>query len=208
MICAVDKGLLVGKEADLSILTRHTHKTDRAGSSTIMVESNAMSEGLAEAEWVTSWLYLARDFRYELRDRHTLNREIRVTTIMEQNPDLDIITMTDAKSLYDCLNREQFASTEKRAALEIAVIRDSLESLGGQCRWFPHELNPTDGLTKLKGNIQPLLHMMKTAKLRITGEKEEMERRKAYRLATGKRNPRPKMPWPINSRLNVTIPKC
>ena len=54
MICAVDKDLLAGKEADLSILTWHSHKTDRAGSSTLAVEPNAMSEGLAEAEWVTS----------------------------------------------------------------------------------------------------------------------------------------------------------
>ena len=28
-----------------------------------------------------------------------MNREIRVTTILEENPDLDLITLTDAKSL-------------------------------------------------------------------------------------------------------------
>ena len=59
-----------------------------------------------------------------------MNPEIRVTTIMEQSHDLEIITMTDAKSLYDCLDQEQFASTEKKAALEIVVTRDSSENLG------------------------------------------------------------------------------
>ena len=96
-------------------------------------------------------MFTVKNYRYELRDRHAMNREIRVTTIMEESFDLDMTTMTDAQSLYDCLNREQFASTEKRAASEISVIRDALENLGGQCRWFPRELNPADLFAKLKG---------------------------------------------------------
>ena len=72
-----------------------------------------MSEGLAETEWVATWFGLVKDLHYDMRKRQELNREIKVTCIMEENPDLDIITVTDAKSLYDCLNREQFASTEK-----------------------------------------------------------------------------------------------
>eukprot|EP00959_Pyramimonas_sp_CCMP1952_P269670 5637666-Pyramimonas_sp.AAC.1 len=69
---------------------------------------------------------------------------------MEQSPDLDFITMTDAKSVYDTINREQFASTEERAALETGVIPESLENLGGQCRWFQRDLDPADGLAKFK----------------------------------------------------------
>ena len=121
-----------------------------------------MSEGLAETEWVTSWLFTVKNYRYDLRGRNAMNREIRATTTMEENPDLDFFTLTDAKSLYDCLNREQFASTEKRAALKIAVIRDYLENFGGQCRRSPRELHPADGLAKLTGNVQPLLQRMKS----------------------------------------------
>ena len=75
-----------------------------------------MSEGLAEAEWAASWMHLVEYYRCGLEDRHGANREIRVTASMEQHPDLDIINMTVAKSLRDCLNREQFASTGERAA--------------------------------------------------------------------------------------------
>eukprot|EP00959_Pyramimonas_sp_CCMP1952_P143522 3004596-Pyramimonas_sp.AAC.1 len=85
------------------------------------------------------------DYRCELRDRRAMNREIRATTIMEQNSELDIIALADTKSLCDRIDREQFASTEKRAALAIVVIRDSLENLGGQRRWSPRELRPADG---------------------------------------------------------------
>ena len=65
--------------------------------------------------------------------------------------------ITDAKSLYDNLTREQYSGAEKRSALEICVIRDSLASLGGAARWVPHEENPVDCMTKLKGNTSRML---------------------------------------------------
>ena len=89
-----------------------------------------MSEGLAEAEWATSWVLTVKNSQYELRGRRAINRAIRITTIVVESPGPDMITMTDAKSLYDCLNQEQFASAEKRAALEIAVFRNLLDNLG------------------------------------------------------------------------------
>eukprot|EP00959_Pyramimonas_sp_CCMP1952_P282043 5895064-Pyramimonas_sp.AAC.1 len=126
-------------EADVSICTCwQSHKTEQPGSSSLVAEASPRvwqrPSGLPRA------LSPVKGYRCELRDRRAMNREIRVTTI----------TMTDAKSLRDCINREQFAWTEKRAALKIATIRGSLENLGGQCRWFPRELNPADGSAQLK----------------------------------------------------------
>ena len=97
----------------------------------------------------------------------------------------------DATSLYDNLIREQFTGADRRSALEICVIRDSLKSLDGRVRWIPHEENPVDTRTKIKGNSARLLEMMKTARFRLTCEVEEMERRKQYREETGKKHPRP-----------------
>ena len=54
----------------------------------------------------------------------------------------ELIAVTDAESMYDNLIREQFTGAERHAALEIMVIRDSLESMNGICRWVPHEENP------------------------------------------------------------------
>ena len=114
-------------------------------------ESCALSETLADAEWVASWLGLAKDLKYDLRERNSLNRDIKITSILsEKDCELDI---TDAKSLYDALHQEQYTGAEKRAALEVCVIRDSLESLGGKARWVPHDKNPVDCLTKLSGNV-------------------------------------------------------
>ena len=85
----------------------------------------------------------------------------------------------------------QYTGAEKRAALEICVIRDSLESLGGRARWVPHDRNPADCLTKLKGNVDSLLKLMRAGTYILVDEKAEMAERRAYRDATGKKNPRP-----------------
>ena len=75
-----------------------------------------------------------------------------MSIMSEPDSHLAIAAITDATSLYENLVREQYSGTEKRSALEICVIRDSLESLGGSARWVPHEQNPVDCMTKLKGN--------------------------------------------------------
>ena len=158
-----------------------------------MVEANALSEALAESEWVTSWLLHARDFEYDARKRQTLNREIKITSVMrEPESELkELLAITDAKSMYDNLNREQYAGAEKRAALEILVIRDSLESMDGVCKWVPHEENPVDCMSKMRGNATRMLEMFRKASYRLTAEEEVLEERRQYREATGQRNPRP-----------------
>ena len=143
---------------------------------------------------MASWFGLCKDINYDLRKRDTLNRDIQLQSIMtEPKSDLpQLLAVSDSKSMFDKLIVEQFTNAEKRAALEVAVIRDSLRSLGGQPRWVPHELNVSDCLTKKKGNSAPLLELLKTGKYRLVVEEQEMQRRKEEREKTGKRNARPK----------------
>jgi hypothetical protein len=105
---------------------------------------------------------------------------------------MNMAAITDAKSLYDNLVREQYSGAEKRAALEMCVIKDSLESLGGSARWVPHDVNPTDCMTKLKGNASQMLQLLRTGSYRFTEEAAELVKRTEYREATGMRKPRPK----------------
>jgi hypothetical protein len=194
LIGAADQAVLEGKEADYSLLCYKSHSMDRAGGSTLLVEANALSEGLAEAEFVATWIGLACDLHYDMRKRHTNNRQLQISSIMTSEDDAlryKLAAVVDAKSLYDNLHREQMTGAEKRAALEIAVIRDSLQSLDGTCRWIPHEQNPADALTKIRGNAARLLTLLKDAKLKLTNEGDEMQNRAEYRARTGQRNPRP-----------------
>ena len=186
----------------------------RAASATLNAEANGLSEGLAETEWVASWLGLARDLQYNMRQRDTLNREFSATAIIsEGDSQLDMAAIIDAKSLYDKFNREQYSGAEGRAALEVCVIRDSLEALGGRARWVPHEENPVDCLSKLKGNTSRLLQLLRDHSFCLVSEDQELERRKNYREQTGKRtldptSPPSSQPHPPSDREYFGWPVC
>ena len=101
--------------------------------------------------------------------------------------ELSVKVITDAKSLYDNASRESFTQAEKRAALEVCVIRDSLDQLNGAVGWVPHTENPVDCLTKVHGNSIRMLQLMRTSRYKLTIEEDEMAARKAYRESTGKK---------------------
>ena len=192
-LCALEKKIHTGQRAQVSILLYKSHKNQRAAASTLLNEATGKSEALADSEWVASCIGLCKDLEYDLRKRHLLNREIKIAslTTCHDNSELDLASITDAKSLLDNLMQVQYTGAEKRAALEICVIRDSLESLGGRARWVPHDRNPADCLTKLKGNVDSLLKLMREGSYILVDEVDEMAQRRAYRDATGKKNPRP-----------------
>ena len=98
-----------------------------------------MSEGLADAEWVASWIGLVKDYRYDLRKRDLLNREFKITSIMSTDDDsqMNMAAITDAKSLYDNLVREQYSGAEKRAALEMCVIKTHWNRWEARLGGFP-----------------------------------------------------------------------
>ena len=71
IVCAVDADIFDGKRVPCSILTWKSHKSPRVGSSTLLVEANAMSEALAGSEWVATWIGLAFNLG---RDTSTIER--------------------------------------------------------------------------------------------------------------------------------------
>ena len=81
------------------------------------------------------------------------------------------IAVVDAKSLYDGVHSEQPNGEDDRSALEMAVIQESLQALGGRIRWVPHNRNPADGLTKLLGaHMDPLLELLTTNSFQLEDE--------------------------------------
>eukprot|EP00959_Pyramimonas_sp_CCMP1952_P231529 4839438-Pyramimonas_sp.AAC.1 len=60
------------------------------------------------------------------------------------------LSVVDAKSVFDVLSRNSAGSrADRRNAVELAVIRDSLASVGSRVRWVPHARMPSDPLTKV-----------------------------------------------------------
>ena len=188
LACMADQSILEGKEAKVSVLAYKSHKMTRSASNVLYTESFAMSDGLAFMEWMSTWFGLAKDLHYKIQERDDHNRDIQLTSIMStaesQLP--EFIAVSDSKSLYDNMIREQFTATEKRSALEIAVIRDSMRSMQAQARWVPHELNCSDCLTKKKGNASALLHLLQkgTYRLVVTEDSSNEEKKSAKPLAS------------------------
>lgn len=189
----VHRSVMDGAAAPASCISWKSRPSQRVCASTLMSEAYAISFGLAAAEWAASFLKLCVDCHYKLTDRDEVNKDIQITSLMRypEEEKIDLLAITDAKSLFDNLIREATSSQEKRAALEICVARESLLALGGKMRWIPHEENFTDPLTKLAGNKQSLYKYLREATLLLKDEAAELEQRKLYRERTGKANPRP-----------------
>eukprot|EP00973_Karenia_brevis_P064797 9000026-Karenia_brevis.AAC.1 len=65
--------------------------------------------------------------------------------------------ISDSKGLFDALNNELPQDAEK-GATETSVIEEQMKRMLGRCRWVPHNHNPADALTKLKGDhLAPLM---------------------------------------------------
>ena len=58
--------------------------------------------------------------------------------------------MVTAKALYDSYHCEGFGTSviDKRVSLEVRVVKERLQALGGQLRWVSSERQLADGLTK------------------------------------------------------------
>ena len=105
------------------------------------------------------------------------------------SPDLkNNLCITDAKSLYDALDRQCLKSKEKQVALVTAEIKQVMNAAGIVPRWIPHNENAVDGLTKdiKKANLKPLLKLLKTGRLRLTAEETEVQERQEKK-ASGER---------------------
>jgi hypothetical protein len=174
-----------GRQAPVSLVDWRSRKLRRKANSSMLCEAIALSDATAAAEWFDAfWLSIAEshfDPRKHLQRRHDLEPDTgpMKTVLRDDDPvrrDPRHIIVMDAKAVYDSASSEQALSEERRAALEIAVIRDSLRFLKGLPRWIPHNYNPADSLTKARGaHTAPLVKLLRTACWELRPEQELLE---------------------------------
>ena len=71
------------------------------------------------------------------------------------------LCVVDAKSLYDHLVKETVGSAEdRRTAIEMQVIRQSMNETRASIRWVPHPRMFMDCLTKRAGNRSSLEELL------------------------------------------------
>ena len=92
----------------------------------------------------------------------------------------EVLSIGDAKSLYDCtitctLKRQVEPMTDA-PAIDIQIIRSSMEAQGATVRWVDHGGMYADAMTKRNGSIPLLQILMRTSRICITEEAPILER--------------------------------
>ena len=89
--------------------------------------------------------------------------------LMNQPSVLEPTMITDAKALYHSYQREALGNnlTDKRTGLEIRVMKERLQGLGGRLRWMSSENQFADGLTKF-GTKQLLADRLRYGQVKYT----------------------------------------
>ena len=102
--------------------------------------------------------------------------------VMQERPP---VCVTDCKSLYDHLSAVGSPSTlhDKRSAIDVLIIRESMKKTGCVIRWAPTELQLADGLTKDKGEaVECLRRSLRSGSYVLRCEEQFMQERQMTRV--------------------------
>ncbi|CAE8697324.1 unnamed protein product [Polarella glacialis] len=181
--CSTSK-LNQGEKAPLSLISWKSRRLRRKAPSSMMCESLCASAATGELEWFDAFMESIRFSKYDLRAKlrrdqvalGLLDEPVVIATDDVLYRDPNALVVMDAKALFDAIANEQASGEDKRSALEIAVIKESIALVRGRTRWVPHNFNPADGLTKLVGaHMEPLMQLLRTHHFQIREESEVLK---------------------------------
>eukprot|EP00971_Amphidinium_carterae_P031812 626637-Amphidinium_carterae.1 len=168
-------------EARISIIAGRSQKIRRVCASSLTAETYAFGIAIGEVEWYTNFLS-------ELCGAHIVQGRMIghmvKTQVIGRRPSS---VVTDAKSLFDQLSKESSTATlaDKRCAVELAAIRQTLDLLKTRVRWVPHHRMIADALTKRVGNLSSLVELLRSGCVTLTEESRELKDRREQRQVHG-----------------------
>lgn len=184
MVIAHERGLRDGLAVSTNLLGWRSGRLQRVVNSTLAAETQSLSRGLGDLLWIMVVVCELSDGKFKVKDwQQKLSAEEVLVLGASHHQDTlkESLAIVDAKSLYDYLAKETVGGQDRRTAIEIQIIRDDLHHLGGQVRWVDHPAMLADGLTKLKGNNEPLYRMVRDGIFKIQAEADQMARREQAR---------------------------
>ena len=183
LVGATTPELWDNKAAAFALLSHKSHGLKRKCPSTLSAETQSMSDSLAEVEWVRGLFEELVNPEFNIVEWAAKSRH-RGLMVAARSSDPEsrlpkVLTICDAKSLYDHLRTETSGcANDKRTAIDIQIIRSSMDAQGATVRWVDHSGMYADGMTKRNGNIPLLQTLMRTARLCITEEAAILEKHK------------------------------
>jgi len=150
-------------------------KIHRVVNSTLAAEAQSLSKGLSELAWSVTVFNEMITPHFELKEwqQEVRSRRLHALTKLEADETLKKgLCVVDAKFLFDHLVKETIGSTEdRRTAIEMQVIRQSMAETGTVVKWVPHGRMTMDCLTKRFGNKVPLYEFLDTGVLDFRSER-------------------------------------
>ena len=81
--------------------------------------------------------------------------------------------------MYDHLRTETSGgANDRRTAIDIQIIRASMDAQGAMVRWVDHSGMYADAMTKKNGNVPLLQMLLRTGRICITEESITLEKHK------------------------------
>ena len=151
-----------------NLLYWRSAKIHRIVNSTLAAETQSLAKGLQELAWSITVYNELGDPNFELKEWEAAAKKRRLKAIAKEDIDETLmkgLCLVDAKSLYDHLVKSTVGSTEdRRTAIEMQLVRQSMQETGTGIRWVNHEKMLVDCLTKRSGNKDPLYRFLATGR--------------------------------------------
>eukprot|EP00913_Durusdinium_trenchii_P018774 g17642.t1 len=166
-----------------SPITWRSSRLKRKVFSTFGGETQAMLQGVNEVDWLQVMYRDAVHHDVQLASwRNCLSPHMLVMRGQcKLGGRQQQCSVTDAKSLFDCLLRENpSGKQDRKSALELAIILKDLQETRSMVRWVPHQKMLVDSLTKLdplKAN-DALHQFLRSGWLSLVDVQEELTCRK------------------------------
>ncbi len=180
------------RKTKVSILSWRSAKLKRRVSSTLAGEALAFSQSLGEMEWLQIMFrdvcfgdVCRKDWQSSLLPFIGLLREDCLLKGQLQSS----CAVTDAKSLYDAVQKQNTTSRQdRRTSVELAIITETMNRSQASLRWTPHPRMIADALTKddLARSNGALEELLRTGLLSLWNEDSELEIRRSDPKSKGR----------------------
>jgi hypothetical protein len=173
LLALAPKSFSRGEDVPIHCMNWRSYRLPRVVSSTLSGEAQSFAVASGIAEWTLLVLAEALDGPYSLSD---------VDTVLRRRKPVGI---SDCRSLYDHLNTIGNGGTldDKRTAIDIAIIRQSISRCGLEPRWCPTGHMVADAFTKDKGEPLDLLRsVIRQGRYQLADEQTVLERKKEERI--------------------------
>ncbi|CAE7892999.1 RE1, partial [Symbiodinium sp. KB8] len=165
-ILVANSCILEGKPSRANVLAFHSGQTKRVCRSTLAAEASHLAEAVEAGDWLTVLL------------EEALTNEVNLKSWPEVIERRDRVYVTDAKSVLDYLEKDSHStSTDKRMAIEGALLRETVKRPRAHVRWTDGIQNIADVLTKANADKEVLRQYLKVVIKAKTGNQKQDDRR-------------------------------